>query len=88
MTGGQLVMDSFDLAKNLLRTALQLGDNANNLEPGSPLMGAYPEFNSLTVVGIVTGIEEQLGCEVDDEEISEEIFQTVGTLANFIESKI
>lgn len=51
-------------------------------------MGAYPEFNSLTVVGIVTGIEEALGCEVSDTEISEDIFQTVGSLADFIQTKL
>jgi acyl carrier protein len=51
-------------------------------------MGAFPEFNSLTVVGIIAGIEETLGCEVGDTEISEEIFQTVGSLADFIQTKM
>lgn len=81
-------MEALEIAKDLLRTALQLGDKANRLTMESPLMGAYPEFNSLTVVGLITGIEEQLGCAVEDEEISEEIFQTVGSLARFIETKL
>lgn len=81
-------MEALELAKDLLRTALQLGDKADQLTADSPLMGAYPEFNSLTVVGLITGIEEQLGCAVDDDEISEEIFQTVGSLARFIETKM
>lgn len=81
-------MDAFQLAKDILRTTLQLGDRANDLQRESPLMGNFPEFNSLTVVGIVSAIEEQTGSSVDDNEIAAEIFETVGTLADFIESKL
>jgi len=81
-------MEALELTKDLLRTALQIGDRADGLEADSPLMGSFPEFNSLTIVGIITGIEEQIGCEVDDEEITEEIFETVGTLAEFVEEKM
>lgn len=81
-------MDSLSIAKDLLRSALQLGSRADQLTAESPLMGAYPEFNSLTVVGIISGIEEALGCEVSDIEISEDVFQTVGSLADFIQTKM
>lgn len=81
-------MTSLDIAIDLLRTTLQLGARADQLTAESPLMGAFPEFNSLTVVGIVAGIEEALGCEVGDNEISEDVFQTVGSLASFIQAKM
>lgn len=81
-------MDSLTIAIDLLRSTLQLGSRADQLNANSPLMGAYPEFNSLTVVGIVAGIEEALGCEVSDTEISEDVFQTVGSLADFIQTKL
>lgn len=81
-------MNSLDLAKDLLRVNLQLGAQADTLTRDTPLMGNMPEFNSLTVVGIVAGIEEQTGSAVSDAEISAEIFETVGTLADFIESKL
>jgi acyl carrier protein len=51
-------------------------------------MGSFPELNSLTVVALVAGIEEQLGCEIGDTEISGEIFETFGTLTAFVESKL
>lgn len=51
-------------------------------------MGSFPEFNSLTVVAIVSAIEEQTGNSVSDTEITAELFETVGTLAKFIESKL
>ncbi len=81
-------MVALQLAKDILRANLQLGDRADSLGQGTPLMGSFPEFNSLTVVGIVAAIEEQTGNTVSDQEISAEIFETVGTLARFIESKL
>ncbi len=81
-------MDTLQLAQDILRANLQLGDKADSLERETPLMGSFPEFNSLTVVGIVTAIEEQTGCSVSDTEITAELFETVGTLADFIESKL
>ena len=81
-------MDALAITIDLLASNLQLGARAAQLKPDTPLMGAFPEFNSLSVVGIVSGIEEALGCEVPDTEISEEIFLTVGSLAAFIERKM
>lgn len=80
-------MDTLELTKNLLRTSLQLGARADALTDDTPLMGHFPELNSLTVMGIVSGIEEQTGCAINDAEITAEIFETVGTLAAFIEKK-
>ena len=81
-------MDSLKLAMDILRINLQLGEQVDSLVRDTSLMGSIPEFNSLTVVGIVTSIEEQTGCAIPDKEITAEIFETVGTLADFIESKI
>ena len=81
-------MDSLNIAKDIIKTCLQQGEKAETFTADTPLMGAIPEFNSLTIVTIVTTIEEQLGCEVYDDELEAEIFETVGSLAAFIESKM
>mgnify|MGYP000962517551 CR=1 FL=1 len=81
-------MDSFSIAIDLLRSALQLGPRADQLTADSPLMGALPEFNSLSVVGLIAGVEEQTGVGVDDDEITADIFETVGSFANFIAQKL
>lgn len=80
-------MDYFELTKNILRANLQLGSRADALTLESPLMGNLPELNSLTVMSIVSSIEEETGCAVSDMEISADIFATVGTLVAFIERK-
>lgn len=81
-------MDTLEITKDILRTCLQLGTRADTLTRETPLMGSFPEFNSLSIVSIVSNIEEQTGCSISDKEISAEIFETVGTLADFIDSKL
>lgn len=81
-------MDSTEITRNLLRQTLQLGDRADSLTDSSGLLGEIPELNSLTVVALISGIEEQLGCEIGDGEINGEIFATFGSLRAFVESKL
>ncbi|MCB1788192.1 MAG: acyl carrier protein [Chromatiaceae bacterium] len=78
-------MDSLTLAKQILISNLQLTNV--ELTPDTRIAGDFPQFNSLTIAGIIASIEDETGSTVDDEEISAELFETVGSLAAFIESK-
>ena len=44
-----------------------------------------PELDSLAVVELATSLEEQFGFEIDDSDFTGEVFETVGTLAEFVE---
>ena len=81
-------MDTFEITKRILISCLQLDGPAADLSPSTPLAGAMPELNSLTITTIITAIEEQLDCEIDDDELTMELFETVGSLQAFIESKL
>lgn len=70
-----------------LDNVLQL-DKSVQLDSDSPLMGAMPEFDSMAVVTILTALEEKFGFFIDDDEIDAEIFETVGSLAAFVEQKL
>jgi len=76
-----------DFVKDLFRTELQMGDRADALTEESPVVGAIPEFDSVAVVGLITALEQRLGVTIDDDEISGEMFETVGSLAVFIDRK-
>lgn len=80
-------MSAFELTKKLLRSCLQLSQN-EPLSRETVLLGGFPEFNSLTIVTLTMQIEESLDCEIDDDELSSEMFETVGTVADFIEKKM
>ena len=82
------MVDSLEVAREILRGNLQLGARADQMDRSTALMGSLPEFNSLTVVGLIAGVEEQTGNSVNDDEITAEIFETVGTFADFVASKM
>lgn len=81
-------MDSVSLAKELIKSCLQLGEQVDLFDESTPLLGELPEMNSLTIMTMVNAIEEELDAEISDTELSAEIFETLGSLAQFIETKM
>ena len=77
-----------DEVKEILRDTLQLGERADQLTQDSQLLGAVPEFDSMAVVTVLTYVEEEFGVEIQDDEVSAEIFATVGSLADFVSAKV
>jgi acyl carrier protein len=80
-------MATLDDVKSILRDTLQLGDRADALTADTALLGSLPELDSMAVVAVITGIEEAFGIVVEDDEISAETFETVGSLCAFIDTK-
>jgi acyl carrier protein len=72
----------------ILDSSLQLGDRASSLKAESGLLGSLPEFDSMAVVTVMTSIEEHFGIVIDDDEISAETFESVGSLATFVDRKL
>jgi acyl carrier protein len=70
--------------REILRHTLQLGARADALGPETPLLGAIPELDSMAVVAVLTTIEERYGVTIDDGDVSAQVFETVGSLADFI----
>jgi acyl carrier protein len=81
-------MNTFDEVKAVLVQTLHLGDRGAHLDASSPLLGAIPELDSMAVVGIITSLEEHFGFFVDDDEISAETFEDLGSLIEFVEAKL
>lgn len=72
----------------ILHSTLALAPGAILPSPSTPILGAIPEMDSMSVVGILAHIEEQYGIVVDDDEIDADVFATVGSLTSFVESKL
>jgi acyl carrier protein len=81
-------MTHLDDVRRVLSDALQLGARANSFTAATPLLGSLPELDSMAVVTVITAIEEHFGFTVHDDEISAETFQTLGSLATFVEQKL
>jgi len=80
---------STDVAvKKILGSVLNLGGRADDFARSTPLLGYVPELDSMAVVSLITTIEEQFGIVVEDDEISAETFETLGTLIDFVDHKL
>ena len=80
-------MDTFTQVKNILRDSLNLGPRADRLTAESPLLGSIPELDSMAVVQIITMIENECDITIDDDEISADVFATLGSLVRFVSEK-
>jgi acyl carrier protein len=72
----------------IIRSSLQLGTRADAFNADTPLLGDLPEFDSMAVVTILQAIEEHYGIVIADDEVSTEVFLTVGALARFVQDKL
>ena len=81
-------MTTLEQVRAILRDALSLGSRADGLDAPSPLLGAIPEFDSMAVVAVLTMLEDQFGFTVEDDEVSADVFQTLGALVEFVDRKL
>jgi acyl carrier protein len=72
----------------LLDEILSLNGRAAAFTTHTPLLGAIPELDSMAVVALITGMEERFGITAEDDEIDGAIFATVGSLVEFVDSKL
>lgn len=81
-------MSSLDQVKNILDTTLGLNGRVQKFDRDTALLGNIHELDSMAVVTVITTIEEQFGIMVDDDEISAETFETLGSLVDFVDAKL
>jgi acyl carrier protein len=77
-----------DDVKAVVGSALQIRDRMNGMDADTPLLGAVPELDSIAVVNLITALEEHFGITVADDEIGASAFETLGSLARFVEGKL
>ena len=80
-------MATLEEVKQLLGDVLQLGDRANSLDRSTPLLGNIAELDSMAIVAVITALEDHFGVIVEDDDISAETFETVGSLIDFATDK-
>jgi len=81
-------MSNYTQVRTVLADSLQLGDRVRDFSESTRLLGDLPELDSMAVVTLLMALEEHFGFEVDDDEISADTFETLGSLTRFVEHKI
>ncbi|HQC94972.1 MAG TPA: acyl carrier protein [Aquabacterium sp.] len=77
-----------DDLRSLLDRTLNLDGRPADFDRDTALMGALPELDSMGVVAVITAFEDIFGFAVDDDEIDGSVFQTFGSLLDFVSAKL
>lgn len=67
--------------------ALGLDSEADQLTEDTALLGNLPEFDSQSVITILTAIEDEFDLIIEDDEIDATLFESIGTLIKFVVGK-
>jgi acyl carrier protein len=79
--------ENLDEVRTVLVSILGIEDRAAGLDASTPLLGSLPELDSMAVLELVTAIEGRFGIRIDDDDVTAEMFETLGSLAAFVEAR-
>ncbi|ANI41937.1 acyl carrier protein [Mycolicibacterium vaccae ATCC 25954] len=77
--------ETLERVKVVLVKTLAIQDRADNLDASTELFGSMPELDSMAVVALSVNLEREFDFEIDDEDFTGDVFETIGTLAEFVE---
>jgi acyl carrier protein len=77
---------TFDEVRALVAETLGITDRLDSLDASTRLVGSLPELDSLGVAELVAEIEDKFGFEVDFSDVTIDMFETLGTLAAFVDA--
>ena len=79
--------DTLDAVRSALIDTFELAHQQSDLQCDTVLFGALPELDSFGVVQLVAELEERFDITIDDDEFGVDLFETVGSLTDFVDSK-
>lgn len=78
---------TFVEVREVVTTQLGIEDRADQLQPSTPLFGSIPELDSMAVLELISELEQRFGIEVQEDEITGDVFDTLGNLTEYVQSK-
>lgn len=78
---------TLDDVMSVIVETLGLEDRAGTLDAETELFGSLPELDSLMLIVLATSLEEKFGFEFEDEDFTGDVFETVGSLTQFVERR-
>jgi acyl carrier protein len=80
---------TLDAVRSVVAATLGIDDpRADAMHAGTELLGSLPELDSMAVVELIYALEEHFAIEVDGEAVTADVFETLGSLAAFVETHI
>ena len=76
-----------EAVKDVVVTSLGVEQRAHAIDADTQLLGSLPELDSMAVLVLVHDLEERFGITVEDEDLSADVFDTLRSLAAFVDRK-
>jgi acyl carrier protein len=74
-----------DTVTDILVESLELHERRHELTSRTLLFGSMPEFDSLALVIVISAIEERFNFEMDEEDITAEVFESIESLSAYVD---
>jgi acyl carrier protein len=79
---------TMDDVKAVVVETLGLEDRADALDATTPLFGSLPELDSMAVLELMLELEQHFDIELENEDISADVFENLASLTAFVDSKL
>ena len=80
---------TIDAVRSVVVAALGIDEHrAAGMDADTQLLGSLPELDSMAVVELVYALEERFAVEIDGDEITADVFETLGSLTRFVGTKL
>jgi acyl carrier protein len=70
--------------KSVVAETLGITDRLASMDESTGLLGSLPELDSMAVAELIAAIEDRFGFQVDDADITSDVFETLGTLTAYV----
>ena len=77
-----------DDVKATVVETLGVEDRASTIDAQTPLLGSLPELDSMAVLELVLALEERFDIVIEGEDVTADLFETLGALASFVDGKL
>lgn len=77
-----------DRVKNVIMKTLRINLDANEIKRDTSLMGKGLGLDSVGVMELVVGLEQEFDLYFEDSDLSGELFGSIGSLTNYISEKL
>jgi acyl carrier protein len=77
-----------DAVKDVVVSSLGVQERADAIGADTQLLGSLPELDSMAVLVLVHDLEQRFDITVEDEDLTADIFDTLRSLAAFVDRKL
>ena len=80
----EATVSTLDEVRSLIAEVLGITDRLESLTESTALLGSMPELDSMAVAELIAAIEDRFGFEVDEEDFTADVFDSIGSLSAFV----